>query len=621
MGDVGNGAAQQKAFEAMLLAQVRDAVVAADENARVTYVNRAAEETLGPRNPRVGWPVAELFEARGVADEMSTDDYAGQVRCRRRDGSPFHASVRSTLLRYPGRSSRGFVLSIRETDRTEVDLRRSEELLRMAQRAAMVGIWELDPVTQALSWTPELEILYGYEPGGVHVYSDWSRRVNANDLRRIEAERASALAEHRPFDLEFRLEYPPGKTRWLKARGGAIYDECGRPVRIFGITLDVSDRKRLEEALRESNRKDEFLSVLSHELRNPLMPIKNALAILERSAYGGEQAKRAQAIIGRQVHHLTCLVDDLLDVTRIASGKVQLDRRRVNLGEVVRSTVEDYRTTFEHGGVGLTDAVSFEPMWLMGDATRIAQIVGNLLANAAKFTPPGGRVRLTLERDLGAATLRVLDDGPGIDPRVRDRLFEPFVQAPQTSDRQTGGLGLGLALVKGFVQLHGGAVDVSSAARGAQFTVRLPLEAEQTGQTAHAADAAHTAHADAPLRRRRVLVIDDNLDAAETLRDLLELTGYEVRTAGDGPEGLTLARSFRPQVVLCDIGLPGMDGYQVANAFRADADQGLHGVRMVALTGYSLPEDRRRTSEAGFAGHVGKPPDLDELNRLLESES
>ena len=245
-----------------------------------------------------------------------------------------------------------------EVARTEAELRKSDELLRLAQVAAMVGIWEWDPATQTLSWTPELAALYGYSPEDVHSYSDWSSRVNPNDLRRVEDERARALAEHRPFDVEFRMEHPSGVIRWLRARGGAIYDEQGRPSRVFGITVDVTERRRFEEALREADRKDEFLAVLSHELRNPLTPIKNSLAILERAAPGGAQALRAQTVIGRQVHHLTRLVDDLLDVTRIARGKAQLQRERFELGEVVGRTVEDYRATFADGGVAFADAIS-----------------------------------------------------------------------------------------------------------------------------------------------------------------------------------------------------------------------------------------------------------------------
>jgi two-component system CheB/CheR fusion protein len=600
-------------FEAAILEHVPAAVIVADERLRVTYCNPAAAELFGASGQGTpGWPLAELFQAEGATQQIARGDYAGELQCRRRDGRVFPAQVRARPLALGQSSARGVVLSIHEVARTEAELRKSDELLRLAQVAAMVGIWEWDPATQTLSWTPELAALYGYPAEDVHSYSDWSSRVNPDDLRRIEEERARAVAERRPFDLEFRMQQPSGVTRWLKARGGAIYDEQGRPTRVFGITVDVTERKRFEEALRESDRKDEFLAVLSHELRNPLTPIKNSLAILDRVVPGAPQALRAQAIIGRQVHHLTRMVDDLLDVTRIARGKAALQRERLDLGEVVGRTVEDYRAAFAEGGVAFADAISAEPMWLTGDATRIAQVVGNLLGNAVKYTPRGGSVELTLERASDAALLRVRDNGHGIAPDVLEHVFEPFAQAPQTPDRKSGGLGLGLALVKGFVQLHGGTVAASSrgVGGGAEFAVRLPLEPVM------AAEAEPEAR-DRPVRCRRVLIIEDNMDAADTLRDVLELCGHEVRVAFDGPEGLRVAGDFRPEVVLCDIGLPGMTGYEVARALRSD--DRLRGVSLVALTGYSLPEDQRRAADAGFAYHIRKPPNLDELIDLLDT--
>jgi PAS domain S-box-containing protein len=605
--------AAQEAFEARILEHVRAAVIVADERLRITYCNPAATELLGASGKEtLGWSLAELFEDEGASQQVARGDYVGELKCRRRDGSVFAAHIRAAPLTLLATCARGVVLSMHEVSRTEAELRKSHELLRLAQVAAMVGIWEWDPATLELWWTPELAAVYGYPAEDVHSYSDWSSRVNPNDLRRVEDERTRALAEHRPFDVEFRMEHPSGVKRWLRTRGGAIYDEHGRPSRVFGITIDTTERRRFEEALREAERKDEFLAVLSHELRNPLTPIRNSLAILERAVPGGSQALRARAVIGRQVGHLARLVDDLLDVTRIARGKAQLQQDRFELGEVVARTVEDYRAAFVDGGIAFVDAICADQMWLVGDATRIAQVVGNLLSNAVKFTPRGGRVKLTLERTGDTAVLRVRDDGQGIPPDVLDHVFEPFAQAPQTPDRRIGGLGLGLALVRGFVHLHGGSVAVSSAGvgRGAEFTVHLPLEALPVME-------ADPDASNRPIRRRRVLIIEDNTDAADSLRELLELSGHEVQVAFDGPSGLRDAGSFHPDVVLCDIGLPGMTGYEVARALRAD--ERLRGTVLVALTGYGLPEDQRRASEAGFAHHVRKPPDLNDLLGLVDA--
>ena len=396
----------------------------------------------------------------------------------------------------------------------------------------------------------------------------------------------------------------------------AMVDE-GRRILCL-IATDLRQQRRsealveAEKALREADRrKNDFLAVLSHELRNPLAPIKNSLYILDRVPPGGDQATRARAVIDRQVAQLTRLVDDLLDVTRIARNKVALQLTPLDLDQVVRRTVEDHRSLFEGSRVHLSTAFAAGPVRVKADWARIAQVIGNLLANAAKFTDPGGSVLVSVERDpaLGQAVLRVADTGAGMAPDTLERLFEPFAQADRTLDRSKGGLGLGLALVKGIVEMHGGEVSAHSAGpgRGAELVVRLPLDAT-------AELPAGVAPAEAR-PRRRILVIEDNPDVASSLQEALALQGHQVDVAYDGPCGLRMARELRPEVALCDIGLPGMDGYAVARAFRADA--ALEGVFLVALTGYALPEDRSRATEAGFDRHVGKPPSIEELEALL----
>jgi PAS domain S-box-containing protein len=488
-------------------------------------------------------------------------------------------------------------------------LERSQEDLRNAQTVARVGSWRINVRGDALDWSAETYRIFGIAQGTPMTYETFLAAVHPDDRDHVNRSWQAAL-HGQPYDVEHRIVVS-GDIKWVREVAHLEFDSGGTLCGGFGTVQDITDRKMMEQALADaSRRKDEFLAVLSHELRNPLAPVRNSLYVLARAEPGGEQARRMQAIIERQVSHLTRLVDDLLDVTRISRGKIQLQRARIELGELVRRTVEDHRSTFTANGIRLEGRVASSPMWLSADGTRIAQVVGNLLGNAAKFTPRGGRVDLSLEQEGANAVLRVRDSGAGITNEMLERLFEPFMQADRTLDRARGGLGLGLALVKGLAELHGGSVTATSEGpgRGAEFVVRLPLspateKAVANGETGRVAP-------------RRVLIIEDNIDAAGSLKEALELDGHEVEVAYDGPEGLTKARAFQPEVVLCDIGLPGMDGYEVARAFRAD--DALAGAFLVALTGYALPEDLQRAEDAGFERHLAKPPTFEKLSELLE---
>jgi len=373
----------------------------------------------------------------------------------------------------------------------------------------------------------------------------------------------------------------------------------------------VEARISLEEGDR---RKNDFLAMLSHELRNPLAPIRSSLYVLNHTAPGSGQALRAQSIIDRQVAHLTRLVDELLDVTRISRGKIQLQTELLDLADVARRVVEDYRPAFVSGELELQVAIPEEAVWVDGDRTRLSQVIGNLLQNAQKFTSAGGAVSLSVEANsyLRQAVVRVRDTGAGIAREMLPRIFEPFTQADTTLDRSKGGLGLGLALVKGLVEMHGGTVSVSSPGlgRGAEFTVRLPIQAAPAaGVEKPAAETGQRGQG------RRVLVIEDSLDGAESLRVLFELGGHTVEVAHSGVEGLEKARAFHPDVVLCDIGLPGMDGYAVARVMRREP--GLQSVVLVALTGYAAAEDVAKSTAAGFDHHLAKPPSIQRLEQIL----
>ena len=379
-----------------------------------------------------------------------------------------------------------------------------------------------------------------------------------------------------------------------------------------GIALENA---MLVRSIQEADqRKDEFLGMLAHELRNPLAPIRNAIELLQVSGAGNGSLEQARSVIDRQVAHMSRLVDDLLDATRIARGKVLLRRERCDLSSIVYQITEDHRSIFDAAGIHLRLKQPTEVIWVQGDPTRIAQAVGNLLHNAQKFTERSGSVSVTLATsDAGStATITVRDSGIGIDPRTLPHVFDMFRQAEQGLDRTWGGLGLGLTLVKGLAELHGGSVSAASAGlgQGAEFTIQLPVDTEpvEVALVKEASPPSPTAH-------YRILVVDDNTDAAETICALLGRDGHQVRTASDGNAGLQLARTFLPEVVLCDIGLPGMDGYAVAKAVRAEAP--IAKAYLIALTGYGRDEDMQRSRTAGFDLHLTKPIGIAQLRNAI----
>jgi signal transduction histidine kinase/ActR/RegA family two-component response regulator len=370
--------------------------------------------------------------------------------------------------------------------------------------------------------------------------------------------------------------------------------------------------QRVQEELQEANRrKNEFLATLSHELRNPLAPLHSSLYLLQRAEPGSDQAKRMMAIMDRQISLLTALTDDLLDVTRLSRGKITLQSSTVDLCALVRSAADDNRALFAGHALRLMLEVPNESMPIYADPARLAQVIGNLMHNAAKFTPANGEVTLVLEKIPGSESARLVvrDTGTGMDPEMLPHVFDPFFQGDRSLARSQGGLGLGLALVKALVEMHGGSVAASSdgPGHGSTFTVKLPLgqaDRESTPPPMHV-----------PRARRRVLVIEDNLDAANSLRSVLELLGHSVEIARDGRLGVSRARELHPEVVFCDLGLPEMDGYAVARALRDDAQ--MRDTILVALTGYAQPEDKRRTAEAGFHEYLAKPPSIERLAEVL----
>jgi PAS domain S-box-containing protein len=517
------------------------------------------------------------------------------------------------LAQFRTRSQAAKVLA-EATDRqlTEEALRESEERLRAAFMASPDAIninrlrdgayVAVNERFEQLSLWPRAEVM-GRTIVDLNVWVDLEERDRL--LTRLLSSGSGSVQN---AETAFRRRDGSTFTASISAQ---VFEAKGERF-LLAITRDISAMKRAEQKLREADRhKDEFLGMLSHELRNPLAPIRNSLYVLDHVDPSSQQARRAKEIASRQIAHLARLVDDLLDVTRIARGKFGLRRCELDLGALARRTAEDHRALMEDRRVAFAVEVQERPVVVNGDETRLAEVLGNLLHNAAKFTHPGGRVTLTVAEEQGEAVVHVRDTGTGIAPEVLPTIFEPFTQAKQTLARSEGGLGLGLALVKGLVEMHGGSVSAASdgLGKGTTFTFTLPL-----GVTAAQVIPARPSLG-VTATPRRVLVIEDNHDAADILREVLELKNHVVDVAYSGRDGIEKARAFHPDVVLCDIGLPEMDGYEVARTLRADHELGR--VALIAVSGYAQPQDVAMAKEAGFDAHLAKPPSIDTLERAL----
>jgi PAS domain S-box-containing protein len=415
------------------------------------------------------------------------------------------------------------------------------------------------------------------------------------------------------WSSEKRYVRKDGAVIWVQVDGTLLCDDSGNPLRTVAVTQDVTERRRAAEALLAADRrKDEFLALLGHELRNPLAGIASGIEFLNLVGGGDADAAETRAIIGRQATQMRHLIDDLLDVSRITRGKISLRRETLNLVDVVRLCIEDQlRTPAAQTHCVLLELPS-QPLWVCGDRTRLSQVVTNLIHNALKFTDHDGSITVSVAPAGAGAQFSVRDTGIGVAPQTMTRLFEPFSQADVSIERSRGGLGLGLAIVRGISELHGGRAWVESPGlgQGATFYVWLP-SANPPGL----ADDCRSTEVRA-VTQQRVLIIDDQADAAVALRKLLERAGHLVSVASDGQMGLETASRFLPEVVLCDIGLPGgMNGYEVAAEFRKDRD--LRSAYLVAVTGYGQEEDRRDAQAAGFDFHVTKPVSNDQLQQIL----
>ena len=546
------------------------------------------------------------------------DSFAAEYRIVRPDGSTLWLQGRGLVVarHADGRAHRLVSIMADATERRLADeaLRVERERLALALTAAQMGAFDLDLKDGVLWWSPQMFTIFGVDPGHFVLSTDnVLSRIHPDDRELFLTRRAQSIADRRPYALDFRIVRPDGKVAWLGHRGHSDYDAEGRALRSFGVTTDITERKHVEELLREANReKDDFIATLAHELRNPLAPIRNAVHVLRTQRPAGAQAEWCGEVIERQVAQMTHLLDDLLDVSRLTRGHVQLRRRPLQLATAIEQAVEIAQPLVDAAGHRLTLTLPAEPLALQGDLTRLAQVFSNLLINAAKYTPPGGRITLAASRRGDEAVVAVTDTGIGIAAERMSHIFEMFGQVDSAIDRSQGGLGIGLSLARALIELHGGSISAQSEGpgKGSQFVVRLPLGDDAAVPAAGPVRAPGQA-VPTPAGPLRVLIVDDLRDSADSLALLLRATGHEVEVAYGGMVALQTAETVRPDVVLLDLGMPELNGYEVCRRIRAQPWGA--GVTIIAQTGWGQEEDRRRTTEAGFDHHLVKPIDFEAL--------
>ncbi len=494
------------------------------------------------------------------------------------------------------------------------DRKLAEDRLDLAVNSGKVGLWYCDLPFDKLVWNTQVKEHFGLPPDAFVTIDTFFERLHPEDREPTRVAIETAIAGRSPYDTQYRTVGMDGRTRWIRALGRAHYED-DRAVRFDGITIDVSELVELREQAETANRaKDEFLAMLGHELRNPLAPILTALHLLRLAGIDGGQRERD--IIERQVRHLVGLVDDLLDISRITRGRIELRKESIDLADVVARAVELSSPLLEQARHDLLVRVP-RGLTILGDAARLVQVVSNLLTNAAKYTQAGGTVTIEADREGTTAVLRVMDTGVGMDATMLPQIFELFAQERQTLARSQGGLGLGLAIVRSLVHLHGGAVSAASGGRGAgsTLTIRLPLQGEDLQGRAEATPSPMTASFEGT--GVRVLVVDDNQDAAVLLGRLVAAFGYQTRVAYDAPSALIEAAQFRPHLALIDIGLPVMDGFELAQQIAQNP--ALKTIGLIAITGYGQERDRQASVDVGFAAHLIKPVESEELRRVLQS--
>jgi PAS domain S-box-containing protein len=633
--ELKTGTAHDAVNYEMLLAALPTPAYVCSADGRLTQYNERAAELWG-RRPALDDP-AERFcgshamfspdgaplpreaswTARALRDDTSYSEK--ELVIERPDGS------RRTVLSYvtPVHDADGVLVAatavlvdvtqqIEARNAAQAALRASEANFRAFFDSKAIGVAQADASGRFIRVNDRYCELTGY--GRAELLEMRPFDLDHPDDRAADLEHVQRVVEDPSgvYQTDKRYVRKDGTIAWVHVAANMLRDENGRPTQSAAVAFDISERKRAEQALHEADHaKDEFLATLAHELRNPLAPLKHAAELLRNPA---AQPAWCRDVIERQVSHLARLIDDLLDVSRIARDKLELRNETVEIAAVIRSAAEASRPMIEGCGQTLLVAPLPESIYVDGDPVRLTQVLTNLLTNAAKFSQGAGAIRLRADRDGDQVVISVADSGIGITPEELARVFDRFYQSERPGARSRGGLGIGLALVRRLVELHGGAVEARSEGLGcgSEFVVKLPITAAPASRSPTSTG---TPSERAAGTRKRILIVDDNADGADSLGRLLAFLGHETAMVYDGQAALDRAAAFAPDVVLLDLGMPGVDGFEACRRLRAV--DSAHRPRIVAMTGWGREEDRARTAAAGFDGHFVKPVDLAALARLL----
>jgi PAS domain S-box-containing protein len=617
---------KQSEWLRITLASIGDAVISADADGRVTFMNGVAESLTGWREAEaIGQPLSEIFR---IANEQTRRPVENPALRALREGTIMGLANHTVLIARDGseRLIDDSAASIRDDSGAAVGAvlvfrdisgRRGAEEAQ-ARLAAIVECSDDAIVSKTLdgiilSWNAAAERLFGYTPD--EAIGRPITLIIPPERYDEEHEILARIARGERVDhFETVRVSKHGRRIDISLTVSPVRDSAGRIIGASKIARDITDRKRAEEALREADRrKDQFIALLAHELRNPLAPLRNGLQVMRLASGDANAVAQARSMMERQLGHMVRIVDDLLDISRINQNKMELRRSRVLLTDIVSSAVETARPAIEASGHELSIALPPEPVHLDADLTRLAQVFSNLLTNSAKYTERGGRIWLTAERRGGELVVSVRDTGIGIPAEALPRIFDMFAQVDRSIERATGGLGIGLALVKGLVEMHEGTVTAASEGpgKGSTFTVKLPA----LGTATELLGAVPSDQVETTAPRRRILVVDDNRDSAESMAMMLKLLGNDVITAHDGIEAVAAAEKFRPGVILMDVGMPRLNGYEATSRIR-EQPWGQAAI-IIALTGWGQEGDRALSKAAGCDSHLVKPVKLSDLDKLL----